>query len=237
MSYLIGSLNKDSRIHVNKGYEIIVYISGSATFHTDEKDIKVSAGKMIIMPPGLNHASTVDGEAERIYIGGDFNHIFTFAQPVFITDTPEGEGVSLAKMIYRNRFSSTEFVSSLVNSLSHFLLQNLKTEEDINAKIREIVNNITDNYHDCNIDLNSYLKESGYAVDYIRNQFKKVTGKTPTELLTNVRISHACFMISTYKKAMSLYEIAEKCGFTDYVYFSKKFKSVTGVSPRKYKKT
>lgn len=234
MSYLIGCMNNDSRIHTNKGYEVIVYISGSATFRADDKAVKASAGKIFVIPPGIKHGSLVDGEAERIYISGDFNHIFTFAEPVFITDTPEGEGVSLAKMIYRNRFSSTEFVSALINALAHFLLQNLKTEEDINAKIKEIVNNITDNFYDSGINLNNYLKESGYAVDYIRSQFKKVTGKTPTELLTNVRINHACYMISIYKNAMSLYEIAEKCGFTDYVYFSKRFKAIMGVSPRKY---
>jgi AraC-like DNA-binding protein len=38
----------------------------------------------------------------------------------------------------------------------------------------------------------------------------------------------------TYGKSVSLTEVAEKCGFTDYVYFSKKFKAVTGIAPRTY---
>ena len=29
-------------------------------------------------------------------------------------------------------------------------------------------------------------------------------------------------------------EIAEKCGYTDYVYFSRRFKQITGISPREY---
>ena len=37
-----------------------------------------------------------------------------------------------------------------------------------------------------------------------------------------------------HRRPQALIEIAEKCGYTDYVYFSKKFKSVTGVAPRTY---
>jgi len=43
-------------------------------------------------------------------------------------------------------------------------------------------------------------------------------------------------LIDLYRSTLSLQEIAERCGYTDYVYFSKKFKEVTGVSPRDYKK-
>ena len=40
-----------------------------------------------------------------------------------------------------------------------------------------------------------------------------------------------------YINSMSLNEISEKCGYTDYVYFSRKFKQVMGMSPRNYIKT
>ena len=34
---------------------------------------------------------------------------------------------------------------------------------------------------------------------------------------------------------MPLAQICEECGYVDYIYFSKKFKEVTGLSPREYK--
>ncbi len=40
-----------------------------------------------------------------------------------------------------------------------------------------------------------------------------------------------------YKNHFSLAEVAEKCGYTDYVYFSKKFKEKVGISPMLYKKS
>ena len=79
--------------------------------------------------------------------------------------------------------------------------------------------------------------ESGYAEDYIRAHFKRITGKTPNEFLSGIRIKRACFLIETYRDSLSLSQISEQCGYTDYVYFSKKFKSVTGMSPKEYKGT
>jgi len=41
-------------------------------------------------------------------------------------------------------------------------------------------------------------------------------------------------MIDVYKNDVALTDISEQCGYTDYVCFSKKFKQITNVSPRKY---
>ena len=37
-----------------------------------------------------------------------------------------------------------------------------------------------------------------------------------------------------YKKHIPLSDIAERCGYNDYVYFSRRFKHITGICPRKY---
>lgn len=88
---------------------------------------------------------------------------------------------------------------------------------------------------DPEIDLIKILLTSGYSEDYIRACFKKITGKTPTDFLTDVRIKHACYLIDIYKDTLTLSEIAEQCGYVDYIYFSKKFKTVMGMSPRVYR--
>jgi AraC-like DNA-binding protein len=82
--------------------------------------------------------------------------------------------------------------------------------------------------------MRSLLTKSGYAEDYIRAKFREITGYTPVEFLTKVRISQACSLIDMYGNSLQLSEIAEKCGYTDYVYFSRRFKALTGISPREY---
>ena len=54
-----------------------------------------------------------------------------------------------------------------------------------------------------------------------------------TELLGN--IIYAVVIPSFLLSIISFVaEIAEKCGYTDYIYFSRKFKQITGKSPRAY---
>lgn len=234
MNYLIGRIENESPLHQHKNYEIIVYTNGEGTFHSEEKDFAVSAGNFVIIPPETNHSSTSDGEFKRIYINGSLNQIFNLSSPTIITDNSDGEGMQLAEMIYKNRYSNPEYTAALINTFAHFLLQSLKMDDELSLIIEDIINKITNNFYDSSLSLSSLLRKSGYAEDYIRAQFKKITGKTPTEFLTNIRINHACYLIDTYKTTLSLTEIAEKCGYTDYVYFSRRFKHIMGLSPRKY---
>ena len=222
--------------HYHKNYEINAYISGEGVFCSGEKEIKILPGMFIIVPPETMHISKVSGENERFYINGEFNPIFNLCSPTVIYDNPEKEGEFLVKMIYKNRLQNPEYISSLCNTLAHFLIQNFKMDNEISLKVKEIADEITARFFDYNIDLNAILNKSGYAEDYIRAQFKKITGKTPTEFLTSVRVSHACHLIDIYKDVFTLSEIAEKCGYTDYVYFSRRFKGIMGMSPREYMK-
>lgn len=234
MSYLINVTKKKNPLHKHKHYEIIVYTEGDGLFHSNEKDIPVSPGKIMIVPPETMHSAPFGNNTERICINGEFHQFFSLTSPILILDNSENEGMSLAKMIYANRYSSAEYLSALCNTFAHFLLQRLKIDNEMHLVIEGIMNKMTANFYDCNININDLLRNSGYAEDYIRAQFKKSTGKTPTEFLTKIRISHACYLIDIYRNSLSLAEIAEKCGYTDYAYFSRKFKQIMGVSPKKY---
>ena len=234
MSFLINLIKNETPFHQHKTYEIIVYMWGTGLFHTEETDIPVSPGKIIIIPPETMHYSISEGELPRIFISGEFNHFFNLTSPTVISDNADHEGALLAKMIYNNRYANAEYVGTLISAFAHFLTQRLKMEDELTQVISDIVYEISSRFYDSNINLCELLKKSGYAEDYIRAKFKKVTGKTPTEFLTNIRISHACYLIDTYKNTLSLAEIAEKCGYTDYIYFSRKFKHATGSSPREY---
>ena len=165
---------------------------------------------------------------------GDFSHCFPFTSSVVVQDNARGEGCILAEMLYHNRYAKREYAAALLEAFLHYLMQNVHTKDRIHTAVTHIIDQITVGFSDYALDLQSLLEASGYAEDYIRAQFKKITGKTPHAFLMNVRIRHACSLMYTYGKTVPLTEIAEKCGYTDYVYFSKKFKSITGVAPRTY---
>jgi len=234
MEILISLTDCEGVFHKHNNYEIIAFSKGSGTFFSDGIETEVFPGKFIIVPPNTFHRCNFDMELERIYIQGDFNRSFSFTVPVIVTDNSDGDGLILAKMIYANQYSASDYVSALVNAFTHFLLQSLKTDDAISFIIKDIITKITNDFCDSTLDVGALLRKSGYAVDYIRTKFKAITGKTPVEFLTQIRINHARYLIDIYKSSLSLSEIAERCGYTDYIYFSRRFKQFTGMSPREY---
>lgn len=221
--------------HKHNNYEIMVYFSGEGYMRTTDENYQFKDGTIIIMPPKLDHGSISENGFKNISIEGDFGQCLFFEKPVVLQDNDRREGRLLAEMILNNRHSENDYLKSLCMSFIYFVLQNLKIENSINIKVNKIVTEIMSRFYEHNLDLGAMLKKSGYAEDYIRSQFKLVTGKTPKQFLKDMRIKHACYMIEIYAKKMSLARIGEQCGYPDYIYFSKKFKEVMGISPSEYK--
>ena len=68
---------------------------------------------------------------------------------------------------------------------------------------------------------------------YLARIFKKFLLCTPNAYVSNLRISHAKYLLNAGKN------ITEACfdsGFTNYTYFISKFKASTGTTPANFKK-
>ena len=220
--------------HAHKQYEILFFRYGTGTVTIDGTTYPYTAGSVALVPPGATHSSVSDGEVERIYVQGDFSAELPSAAPAVFQD--DAEGRTLIELIHHNRFSNTNYLQALCHAYALFIAGHLAQDSAIHRAVRKISQAIFDQYNDSQCDVTAILADSGYAVDYIRARFKQVTGRTPHEQLTELRIRHACFLLEMYHRALPLAEIAERCGYTDYVHFSKTFKAVTGVSPREYLK-
>lgn len=229
---------KNYPIHSHRYYEIMLYLQGEGRLATENGDYVFSPGTIIIVPPEIEHGSVSDSGFKNISVGGNFGAYFPFKSPIIASDSSNGEGKILASLIYENRFCADGYLQSLISAYLHFLVRRIKnkTESESNYVINGVISSISNGFLDSELSLSSLLNQSGYAEDYARSLFKKSTGKTPHAFLTELRITHACFLIDVYGATLQLSQIAEQCGYTDYVYFSKKFKELTGVSPNNYRK-
>jgi two-component system response regulator YesN len=70
--------------------------------------------------------------------------------------------------------------------------------------------------------------------NYFSVLFKKETGVPFNSFLNKIRLKSAAYLLE--HTDYLVYEIAEQCGFHDYIYFSQAFKKTYGLSPGKYRK-
>lgn len=220
--------------HKHAHWEIMVYLHGNGALYTPEKQYPFQAGTMILVPPNLIHGSVSENGFKNISIGGAFDNSIFGRTPISIRDDINHTGVSIAKIIYQNRFASNTLIESLCSSLVCFFTENRKLETSAYSAVCACINKMNAGAFDAELSLPRILNASGYAEDYIRAKFKEYTGKTPTKFLTEIRIKKAKFLIEIYGQTVLLQEIMLKCGFYDYSYFSKKFKQYCGISPREY---
>ncbi len=64
--------------------------------------------------------------------------------------------------------------------------------------------------------------------------FKSKTGKTFAAFVNEVRIGQACRLLVEGRRAVG--EIADECGFSNLSNFNRRFRDITGASPREYRR-
>ena len=94
---------------------------------------------------------------------------------------------------------------------------------------------VRDHYSDADLDLEMVCSNLGVSAAYFSTVFKKETGSTFINYLTDHRMKEARRLID--EEDEKTYIIAMKVGYADPNYFSYVFKKKYGMSPTKYRKT
>ena len=99
---------------------------------------------------------------------------------------------------------------------------------------------IEDNISNPAYSVDETLKRLPLSYEYLRKLFKKETGTTPLCYLSDCRMKLAAQLISSgisnQYSEYTVSQIAEACGFSDPMYFSRVFKKNFGLSPTEYGK-
>lgn len=129
-------------------------------------------------------------------------------------------------------------LDEIVSYLYTTIIDTLKLEKavDMNCsnKIKLVTQYIGQHYgEDININELSYL----YAMNpnYFSTVFKKETGKTVVNYITEVRISNACRLLTETKASIA--DISQSVGYQDTQYFFRVFKKTTGKTPLEFRRS
>lgn len=121
-----------------------------------------------------------------------------------------------------------DFVFSACENMSVF------DENANNARFKEMLEYINENYNDNMLSLTSLANEFGFSdITYISKSFKKYMNENFSSYLERIRIEKACEML---RADMQVKEVSEKAGYLSDVSFRRAFKKRMGMSPSDYVK-
>ena len=132
---------------------------------------------------------------------------------------------------------SDEIISCHTHSLFYLLMRNTESCIDIdngNRVIEQAVAYIKENFAS-DITLSSLAKMFSVSPEHFSRLFKKETGLGFSKYLNSLRLQYAEQLLRS-AEGQNITQVAEICGFEDSNYFSKKFKEVYGISPKKVQK-
>ena len=92
---------------------------------------------------------------------------------------------------------------------------------------------INQNYNN-NISIPELAKIENLSVSRYNTLFNKVTGISPVQYITNMRLTSACDLL--VNTDLPIKQIAQMVGYTDAHFFSRIFRSKIGTSPAAYRK-
>lgn len=232
----VSNFLKKYNLHSHAAWEIVCQLEGETKTQVGEQALLFTAGEVLLIPPHTPHKGVSDSGFRDLSLsvkGIDFpGTAVTFRDD-------SGEIVMLIRMILRlitEKEGDFEAVAeSLVIALSKMIRHRLGTISDPPA-VAKMKRLLYEHLSDTEFSLADAVAQTGFDRDYFRRCFKASTGKTPTQYLTDLRITYAKQLLADENR-FSVEMIAQSCGFSDSLYFSTCFKKHTGLSPLAYRKT
>ncbi|MBP3633420.1 MAG: AraC family transcriptional regulator [Oscillospiraceae bacterium] len=212
-------------------YLIHKIIKGKGTLYIRDTVYHLQAGQAFILAPG-EIASWVSDSTDPwgyqwVGFTGELAGGFSSVTPVFTA--PEG---MFSHVNTNLRDPEDTLCYMLAGDLFHlygFLLNDGKERQD---HIRKIVDYILDNFTR-DLSIQEIADHVGLNRDYISKLFKKKTGITIQQRISNARYTEA---IRYLYMGYPVKEAANLSGFKDVSNFSKQFKRLHGICPKDWKR-
>lgn len=142
---------------------------------------------------------------------------------------------SLQQELFTPSLGSTCLVHQIIDHLLIETARNLQSadeKEEIDLEFNSFINKLETDFAE-SWDINSMAQLMNIHPLTLIKRCKQITGNTPIQLLTEIRIKQAKQKIVSTN--LPITQIAYDCGFSSIQYFSKIFKRLSGYSPKEYR--
>ena len=203
----------------------------------------------ILIPDSMSERQAVVIPPLKKYVANRFsgirivfeNALLPFDEVCAIPDS-DGEIAFTAEQAlkyFSGNLNKRELILSALGDLLIGYITAFSADREYSPVVELVRAEIAKGVSDCSFSIKDCLKKLPLNYDYIRKLFKKETGVTPAEYLLKERMTLAQQLLSSgISNRFSPYtvsQIAEACGYSEPLYFSRVFKNYFGVAPSEYK--
>lgn len=232
-------------------YQLLYVANGKGFFNVSgTAKSEITSGHMILYRPYEPQDYQYQaGDATEIYwvhftgsgVESLLNEMGWEGKRILFTGSSEKYGNIFTEMIRElqlKRYGCAELLTLQLKQLFLLVCRRVMEETEdtlrIPHSIRQAVQYFNQNMAD-SITIDTYAKEHNMSVCWFIRLFKRYMGMSPLQYLTVIRIRRAKELLEGTDYSIS--EISRLTGYEDPLYFSKLFRSQTGISPRQYRKT
>lgn len=221
--------------HLHKGWELIYCTSGSGRLIFSDRSLSYGENDVAIIPPMSPHVNVSEEGFTNIHMNL-LDAALPQTEPLIARADSNGFLLDAftAAFYYYSEASAAHAVLPLYGQLIVGLLTSCQPSRRHSDTVQQIEDHILQHFPDCSYDLNAYLNSLPFNTEYLKKMFKRETGLTPLQYLTDKRLESAARTLVTFCGKGNISETAHLCGFSDPLYFSRLFKKKYGVSPRGY---
>ncbi|MFC4652316.1 helix-turn-helix domain-containing protein [Lactococcus nasutitermitis] len=239
--------------HLHFDMEVAFVLEGSGIAQTQDKEIKLHEGQVIIFNSCQVHELSSQVGMKLLILQFSTN-IFELVFPQLDKTYFESQAVNLfdkpdilqlllktAKCYFQENYSPLQtygFISLLLDSLlkvCHYTILK-ETEQnklmDLQDRIQHIATYIHENYTD-KISLDDLASREGFSRTYFSHFFKNNFGVTFKDYVNTLRCENAATLLATTKE--NLLSISYACGFADIRTLNNSFAKYYGLLPKDYR--
>lgn len=227
-------------------YYMIYIAEGNLLFNSCGKKVYLAPFDAIILPPNTPYLQELDKNENLNYLwvhftGGEVENIlcelgikkFPHVNKVAQNNHLQTRFQRLFDcFIKKDEFMERDLRASLEKLLIE-LARASKTSDKPRISLSKSISYIN-NYYNTHLKIPDLAQMDGISMTQYNLHFKKQMGMAPTKYIISLRMKLAKELIETSN--LSLTQISFMCGYEDYNFFAKVFKSYTGISPKKFRK-
>lgn len=233
----------DSFFHIDRiaDFNVLIYVTDGAMYVTEDNvDYIINPGELLFLKSGIRHYGKYETLRGTRWLYAHFR----------LEECSSEKALSVPKKICGLSGSETE--DKLLTLCRIFHSDDLLSNFSSNARLYEILLDLCsesklktpslsdricsflDSQADKDFSKELLRKHFFLSYSHLAAEFKKEKGISMGQYHNEIRMKKACKLLRS--TLMSVGEISDELGFSDMLYFSKKFHSFSGASPTEYRR-